>query len=293
MSETYNPNPESREQPKRGCNVTVTSEWLRHAQKKSGEVLAEGQGISTSAISAEGAVQAHEVGKIWVHENNPTRIKGYVSGSARTTETYDHIVAGILEVNQTDMTKMKTRERSELTVNPPSEFLKLYGEKWAAEKQQEIVTQGIPFEQFGSLPPSQQGEIADRAENPIIKEWLENPESELAKIFPPTEAASNFAVLFNRHIHMAQHLNNGSNVELVHVTHRSIMEPFLVSGVLIDADGNSVTSFDQIGEPFESLGGFRSEVITDDQGNVTVVVILRDKKYTIDQDVLAQLVAMG
>ncbi len=254
---------------------------------------ADGNHISTSEISVQGAVQAHEAGKIMVRYSNPTRIKGYVSGSSRTTETYDHIVDGVIEVNQTDVNKMKTRKRTELCVNPPIEFLKLYGEKWEAEKQLAMVTQGIPFEQFGSLPPSQQAEIADRAENSIIKEWLENADSELAKIFPPTEAASDFAVLFKRHIHIAQHLNNGSKVELVHVTHRSIMEPFLISGVLIDSNGQSVTSLSQIGEPFESLGGWRSEVKTDDKGNVTTTVTLRDKEYTIDQDVLAQLVAHG
>ncbi len=141
------------------------------------------------------------------------------------------------------------------------------------------------------MSPDEQEQIAESAEEPVIREWLDNPESELAKFFPPSQAAARFARLFNRrHERLAGKLYSGSEVDLFHITHKTITEPFLTSGVLIrKSDGKRITKLEQLGGSLTTLGDWESEVATDNAGNPSIVVKIRGEEYGIDHTVLENL----
>ncbi len=301
--EGFGANPEEKEpntgpegkKIERGQDVVITNHWYRHAQKKSGDVFSkEGEQISTSSISEEGERKSQEVGaKVIAPESKAGVVKEYVSSSDRTRETADSLLKGYQE-KKVDATKGETRERKQLTVDFPEEFMKLYDQKFGENKGKIMEKRGIPLENYSTLSSNLQESIAEEAEEPVIREWLDNPESDLAKLYLPRDAAADFAVLFHRrHERMAKRLDSGSKVDLVHVTHKTTTEPFLTSGVLINADGEKITKLDQLGGSLEILGGWESEIETDQNGQGEIVVRFREKEYKVDNEVLEKLASEG
>ena len=128
-----------------------------------------------------------------------------------------------------------------------------------------------------------------------MREWLENPQGELAKLYPPHEAAARFAHLFNkRHERMAEKLISGSELDLFHLTHKSVSEPFLVSGALIrKSDGEIITTLEQIGGSLGTLDGWESSAITDSEGKCQLTVNIRGQEYNVDSQMLRELADEG
>lgn len=274
-----------------GSNVTIRNSWLRHAQKQSGEVFAAGAtGLTTSAISEKGQRRASEFGKTIKTKTHGA--KGFVSTSQRTEQTLEQILEGYAKENPGAPIK-NVRVREALTSDQPKDFLQLYDQRFSAEKKKVLSERGLSPEDFTRLTPDEQEDIAERAEEPVIREWLDNLESELAKLYPPREAAARFAPIFSRHTRIAERLYSGSEVDLIHVTHKSITEPFLVSGALIRAsDGKRITKLEELGGSLEVLGKWESDVRTDEEGRVTVSIRIRGDEYRLDQTVLDELIKM-
>jgi len=153
---------------------------------------------------------------------------------------------------------------------------------------------GISVE-FSTLSPNQQEEIAEVAEEPVIMEWLSGDDNELARLYPPEKVASKFAVLFNRrHERLATKLYSDSKLDLFHITHKTITEPFLVSGVLIrKSDNHRITRVEELGGSLEVLGNWESTVSTDEAGESAVAVTIRGIEYTIDNNRLRELLNYG
>ena len=280
---------EQRESKDRGANVDIRNFWIRHAQKKSGEVTsAGGSAISTSSISESGAEGAKDYGTAISAYRDGT--KGYRSDSARTGETLEGIIAGYQKANPDKPVRSKS-VREALSVDMPEGFLTLYDQKFQEQKDKILESNGLSQDSFAGLTPDKQEEIAEAAEEPVIKEWLGDPNSELARLYPPAEVASRFAHLFSRrHERMARWLYSGSEIDLIHVTHKCITEPFLVSGVLIrKSDGVRITDLEQLSGSLATLGDWRSEVITDGGKNARIVVRIRGEEYEIDRSVLNKL----
>ncbi len=272
------------EQKENGTNVTIRNIWIRHAQKQSGEVAnKEGTGMSTSSISKKGEKDAKAFGESI--KAAPDGIKTYVSPASRTSETAQTIVKGY-EKENTGVKIRTERMRYELIGDPPKEFLTSYAAAFAESRDN--VLAGRSMEQLSS---DEQETVAEEAEESVITNWLENPNSSTAKAYSPAQAASDFAQIFEmRHEKMAKKLKPDSNIDLLHATHKTITEPFLISGVLIDAEtGESITSLQQIGGSLGTLDNWESRVTTDNQGNATVEVTLRNKTYQIDNNVLQRL----
>lgn len=290
LSEQTGDSQKEKEKPSFGANVSIDNQWIRHAQKMSANISNAEGGTSTASISEKGQEQAFELGTTIAASEQGA--KGYVSSSARTTETLDQFLKGYQEYNpDTPIRGKKIRE--ELTLEFPDDFWKLYDDKFSAEKNRILTERNVTPEQFKDLTPDEQEKVAETAEEPVLREWVEDPKSELAKLFPPREQAARFASLFNRrHERLARKLYSGSDINLLHLTHKTITEPFLVSGVLTrKSDGERITSLSQIGGSLETLGNWESKVITDDQGKSEVSIFIRGEEFQIDSEILQALVA--
>lgn len=284
---------------RRGNNVTIHNYWVRHTQKASGEIFNAAQsGISTSNISEGGATRAEERGRAFLAGKHGA--KGYKSTSPRTLETFDALMRGYAESNPRAPIRETVNVRQALVApSGNKEFLGEYNEKWSKNKEQ-LLAAGIaagkyPDVEFGKLSPDQQEEIAETAEEPVTREWIDNPNSEMAKNFPPRIQAANFAVLFNRrHERMAKKLNANSEIDLFHNTHKTATEPFLASGVLIrKSDGKRITKLEDIGGSLQILDQWESIVKTDEQGNPVTVVKIRGEEFGLDSEAYNQLVSEG
>lgn len=280
---------EQKETPKFGANVDVRNFWIRHAQKVSGEVInAEQTNLSPSSISESGKIKSKEYGKrITAHKYGS---KGYVSKLARTTETLEKILEGYQEQNP-DILIRSLRVREELTMDMPKEFVALYDKGFQANKKKILEERGLTETDFPKLSPDEQEKIAEEAEEPFMREWLDVENSELAKLYSPREAAARFANLFNkRHEKLGQKLYSGSEVDLFHATHKTITESFLVSGVLTrKSDGQQITKIEQLGSSLPTLGSWESELTTDGNGTPQVVVRIRGEEYEVNPTVLEDL----
>ncbi|MBI5530796.1 MAG: hypothetical protein HY918_04880 [Candidatus Doudnabacteria bacterium] len=150
-----------------------------------------------------------------------------------------------------------------------------------------------PDTEFAKLTSDQQEEIAEAAEEPVIREWIDNPDSTLAKKFPPKIQAAKFANLFNqRHERIAQKLNPNSEIDLFNTTHKTATEPFLASGVLIrEKDNQRITKLSDIEGSLKILDQWESITKTDEQGNPITVIKIRGENYKIDQEIYNQLLA--
>lgn len=289
------PHRNEEEKKHRGFNVLIRNRWQRHAQKQSGEVFnADKNGVSNSAISQAGAEKAYAQGSMIMGSDRAT--KGYRSSSARTFETFEALRKGYQETNEVAPVKEKVRIREELEpARGPREWLAEYEQKWTENKKR-FLEQGIssgkyPNIEFSKLSPDQQEEIAEAAEEPVIQEWLDNPESSMAKKFPPFIQASRFAKLFNdRGARMAAKLYDNSEVDLFHITHKTATEAFLASGVLVDAkNGKHIKKIADIGGSLKILDKWESVVKTNDAGEPIVYIYVRGKEYQIDRKIFSEL----
>jgi len=278
-------------------NVEVTNHWIRHAQKQSGDVCnASGDGISTSAISEKGASEATKLGQEIIAPGSTAKVvKRYASDQIRTVETLDNITEGYKDIKPETEIKEAIRVKKELSSNPPSEYDKVYLKMWNENKKKIMEEKGLKFENFSKLSPDEQEKIAEAAEEPVIAEWLDNPDGELAKLHPPKDAASDFAVLFDRrHDRLVSKLKDDSKLDIMHNTHKTITEPFLMSGVLVDKQtGKNITKLEEIGGSLQILDNWTSKIKTDEKGEAETTVQFRDKEYTIDNEVLEELVERG
>lgn len=286
-------NKESQEKEKYGTNITIRNFWIRHAQKMSGEVMdIAGTAISSSSISPSGEQKSIEYGRnIKASERGA---KGYVSTVKRTTETLEKILEGYRIANP-NMPLRKIRIREVLSSHEPERFLTLYNSKFSQEKNRILQELGKTPDEFSKLSPDEQEHIAETIGEPIISEWLDNPESDLAKLYSSRIAAACFAVLFcKRHGQLAQKLFSGSEIDLFHVTHKTITEPFLVSGVLIrKSDGQRITKLQEIGGSLNTLGNWESITTLDEHGKENTIVKLRGGEYVLDAETLKDLYHEG
>ena len=272
-----------------GRNVRVRNHWIRHAQKQSGEVFStDKDGISKSSISEKGVESSQDHGRSYTAAIHGA--KGYASTSPRTKETLEHVFAGYQEANPAAEVRDVIRLRDALNPIASKEFMKLYDEKWNENKRTLLEARGLTLEDFPTLTPDEQQEIAEEAEEPVVREWLDNPESELAMLQDKSIAASVFARYFANKHGITKWLPEGSDVDLFNGTHKTVAEPFLISGVLVDPQtGNHITSLADLGGSIGILESWDSEVSIDSDGNRTFNVFIRGKEYTIDQARLEEL----
>ena len=264
--------------------VLIRNIWVRHAQKSSMVVYEDGE-ISKSKLSRKGEKLSEEFGKrIKALKHG---LKGYSSPSERTEQTLSNIIQGYKISNPSTVVRMP-RKSPLLLIRPPREFVELFDEKYRKNLKRKTEELG---KEFDELDLDAQERISELAEEEVIKEWLEDENSKLAQLYPPRKAASYFAVYFNRfHERLAKRLRSGSEVDIIHVMHKTSTEPFLCSGVLIDKEtGKRVTSLEDIGGSLATLECWTSYVVVC-EGTYTILVELRGRTYVVDKKVLDELV---
>lgn len=155
----------------------------------------------------------------------------------------------------------------------PKDFFALYVKKWDEVKNVRMNERGIDPASFSSLTSKQQAEIAEPAEEPVAAEWLENPDSEMARLFPPEIAASQMATLVRRDTQMAMRLKSGSSFDLFGNTHRTITEPLLMYIAKLP-NGQRPKHLSDIGGLLGLNDGYELRTTTDQKGIPTTKLFL-------------------
>lgn len=256
-----------------GRNVTVHALYFRHAEKASG-LVGSGSQISASLISPRGKVQSESLGahlgNLLVPGADGVKIRS--SLQPRTRETANAVV-GAYQV-PTKIDKFHPRVKWELSADTqPKSYSKAYIEKWEANKNKLMTERGIDPKDFSKLTPKEQAEIAEPAEEPVAEEWLDNPESEMAQLFPLEVAAAQIAVLVRRDMQTAGRLNSGSSVDLFNSTHRTMTEPLLMRIIQLP-EGKKPEKLADIGGLLGLNDGFELRTETDQKGTPTVKLFM-------------------
>lgn len=276
---------------KYGRNVKVVNYWNRHAQKESAEGYNPNTGyISSSRISKKGLVDSIQFGR-GIEASKQGVLRTYVSNVYRTTETAEGILKGYKEKNPEAITREIVEQ--ERLFNPdiyPNEFWEVYNKKFGENKNRLMIEKGLDPKDFDGLSPDEQANIAEISEEPIIREWLQEG-SELSNIFDPADAARDFGRLFYFHnVRIPGMVYSGTEIDLLHVSHHAVMEPFLVSGVLIrEKDGKRITKLEDIERSLYLLEGWKSITETGADGKIKLTIELRGEKYNVDMEMLKEM----
>jgi len=254
-----------------GKNILVRSRYFRHAQKASGAV-GEGATISTSSISEKGRVESVELGS----QLERPALDGYKiawSGNPRTLETGKAVAEGYLG---DEKRKEFNANEKKLLGNYTEDYAKwteIYIAKWEKNKTDLMNSRGIDPLKYKELTPDEQMEIAEAAEEPVISEWLENSDGELAQAFSPEQTAAQVAVQVRRDIRMPEKLKSGSEIDLFRITHKTITEPLLMK-ILVLENGQKPDKLSDIGGSLSLNDGFEFESSTDEKGKPKVKFIM-------------------
>ncbi len=287
-----------------GCNVSIRNFYFRHAEKASG-LVGDENGMSISRLSEKGRHDSYKLGS---QIGNPAKdgFKIKWSGLERTLETGEEKTEGYLGDN--DRKKFITREVKELSgdlMDTKKEFGALYIEKWEMNKKAILEKRDLKIDSYTILDSTQQAEIAEEAEEPVIAEWIDDPKSDLHKFYPPEEAAAYIATIVNKGIEMVKKLKNNSAVDIFNMTHKTITEPLLMKIILLP-NGQKPQKLAEIGGALGLNEGWELDVKTDNNGTQIVKLIMYrvnssngqnpkyDKtEYNIDLDELNRLAEIG
>lgn len=288
-----------------GRNVSVHALYFRHAEKASG-IVGTGSQVSASLISPRGKIQSENLGadltKLSVPGADGIKIRS--SLQPRTRESADAMVAGYRGESET--LQFPPRVKWELSPDTqPKDYFALYVKKWDVLKNEEMKRRGIDPKDFSKLTPKEQAEIAEPSEEPVAAEWLQDPKSDMACLFPPEVAAAQIAVLVRRDMETTGRLKSGSAIDLFNNTHRTMTEPLLMR-IMRMPDGTKPGKLADIGGLLGLNDGFEMRTRTDQNGIPTTKLFMyrvedsesdqpeyERKEYGIDIDELNRLADMG
>ena len=290
------------EKPK-GLDVRVRSFYFRHAEKANAAIVnTGGTGMSRAAISEKGREESVGLGK-----ELPEPVEhGYKiawSKNPRTLETIEAMAEGYLKGEE--RRKFTTRKRTALSEDYiPKPLYGPYVAKWEVNKKKMMEERGIKPEDFKNLSPTEQAEIAEKSEEPVVTEWIDNPESELAKIYPPETAAAHSAVLVRRDANTPERLKSSSAIDFFRGTHKTVTEPLLMR-ILLDEKGKTPEKLSDIGGALGLNDGWELDSFTDENGEKKLKIIMyradktgekpvyHKKEFGVDSDELNRLADLG
>jgi hypothetical protein len=302
------PRPESSETF--GRNVHLRSRYFRHAEKASGNVGA-GQTFSSANISPRGAEESKILGR-QLGEPLTKGIKLYGSSQDRTIETGEATASGLREGSE-PVPELSSRRRQELLFSEPEEYAGPYLERWETNKRAIMIDRGIIGESadaktmkiaYDALDTTTQADIAESAEEPVISEWLDDPNSELAQAYLPEHAATEVAILVHRDLKAANRLPNDSAYDMMKVTHKTVTEALLKRIIQLEG-GKKPERLADIGGSLGLNDGFEFDIQTDEHGErvVTFTMYRVDRsgeepkyvteKYDVDLRELERLAELG
>lgn len=228
-----------------GRNVEIHAIFVRHGEKsESGE------------LTDEGKKQAVEFGKTLESRD---AIKGYSSPVQRAIETVEQIIE-----NSPHDKKLKTRIRTEIGIQPPSQEFNKKFKKLEKEGPDDAVKW---FLSFGIKKPD-------------------------AETISPHEVAESFAYILTKYLKMADKLYSGSNIDLLNGTHQGLPEALLKEVLKRKIDDKEVVGFDNledIGGALKFTEGMEFIIKTDERGDKKLTVNFRGQEYDIDMTKLNEL----
>lgn len=298
--------------PKFGRGVSARNIYTRHAQKASG-AIGSGSQISSALISERGLVQSEALGED-LREKGGKQGKGLKMGTSnqkRTGETGRAVEKGF----GSDPEAYKPRVAFELGFSHvPEDFNKLFIEKWDANKRDLMIERGLILADadaaavkaaFNALSPSGQADIAETAESPVMEEWLNESEGELAKMYSLEDAAAHLAPLVQRDRKSVSRFFSGSEVNRLRVTHKTVMEPLLMK-ILVLPNGEKPKTLSDIGGQMGLNDGWELRNGIDAEGKEVVRVFMNrvedrsedepeyvQTEYGIDLEELERLAKLG
>ena len=108
-------------------------------------------------------------------------------------------------------------------------------------------------------------ELEDKAQESVLAEWIENPDSGIAKNYPPQNMIDQVAPNVRKAVRMPGKLDDGSYVDLMHFTHVGVTEPLLFK-IIVSPSGNKPEKIADFGGSFKTGEGFRVDTQVDGNG---------------------------
>lgn len=285
--------PDVRREMERGRNTEVRITFVRHAQKASPALLEKDLAqISQASISEAGAERARKFGKELARTGRRIT-KGFCTPVERTAETLREIFKEAPAVKGAEVIGEYLGFRG-AEFSP--EVAKKYNEIMNKRKT-EYMAKNFPGRNWDDLSLDEQTEAAEVSEEPAMQWYLDHGKERPDPDTPsPYEAASVVAYKLNRFINVTDHMPDGRVLDLLTAGHRTSTESFLKYCLIREVEGEKVTGFGKLEEIGGSLGLLDSwdlDIKNDEEGNRSMALSFRGKKYGVDSDKLREMAEDG
>lgn len=263
---------------KLGHKTEIRFTFVRHSQKASGQVFAEGtQGLSASGISESGKQRAAAYGESQLISRSIN--KAYATEIDRTRET----LASAFEAANINPRILQNSDTTQAFFSMPA---KVSSEKFRQQydaimvpQRQQYIDEHYSGRQFDELTPDEQEAAAEYAEEPAIEWYLafgdKRPDKETLS---PREQAAAVAFKINRLVNLPDYMPNNRSVDLVSAGHKTSTEAFLKYVLERQKDGAALVGFDklkEIGGSLKILDSWDLQVRDDEKGEKHVKIVLR------------------
>ena len=258
------------EKKEKGRNCRLKISFLRHANKADFDPH-KGGAISESGLSKKGEAGSQELGR-----KNPTDkfFKTYASHLERSQATIDNVALGMSE-GKDDFRKPGKRIRSQ--IDAPH-----FSPAFIAEYRAHFTPKPDNFEE---LSDDEKEKIVEEMENPGVEYWIGlwdkkfDEETESA-----AEIAEKMASYFSHFDKLIGRLKDGSEVDILNVTHPTAVEPFFLACLK-----PPFKNIQEMGGPLNLLEDFELLISTDENGQKGYAVNFRGKEFGIDLEKVVEL----
>lgn len=274
---------ESKPEKSRGHNVHIEIVFARHAQKAAAGVFnKELSGISASLISPKGGQLSRRKGAEVLKE--PT--KGYITSVARTKETLQEMLKGAEITDPQELEKMSQKYLGFEAVNLAKPSMEQYT-TIVDNAKAEYIARHFPVRKYDELTLDEQEQVMEAAEEPALQWYLDHGDKRPdPNTWSPKEMAGVVAYKLNRFANLPERIEDGKQIELVSVGHKTSTEAFLKQLI-------GFSDLSEIGGSLKTLDDWKLDVDTNAQGQKTVKLLLRGKEYPVDADKLRELAEIG
>ncbi|HCC23384.1 TPA: hypothetical protein DF272_04400 [Candidatus Falkowbacteria bacterium] len=288
--------PSSGEKKERGKNTEVCFTFVRHSQKKSGNVFINGR-ISLSSLSEGGRQRAQEFGRKVLSGRSINR--AYATEIDRTKETLqcalDGAGVGSLILRKKDgMAAFFDLPIPEISADANPKI----GEKYVEimnRRKAEYMAVRYSEQKFDELTPDQQEEIMEFAEEDSIEYLLsEGDEIDETGHRASEYDAAGVAFKVNRLINLPDFMPGGKAIDLVSSGHKTSTEAFLKYAVIQKNGKHGFDKLSEIGGSLKILDSWTLTVENDEAGRKKVSFILKreggdDQKFDLDVAAIKEL----
>lgn len=238
------------------------------------------EGMSADFLTEKGQLAAQEQGGTI----EAPKVAGYASPKLRAQETEDLILQNVNEGTEVINKKLAELEGTRAAQRgdnqrPENRF------RIKVRKELDALVN------FGNIKPQIDAWVAEQKKagdergvyDLMIEYYLDNPEVDKAgDVLTPREAAAEIAERAATELGMTERFYQGSQVEMVNVTHGPKLEPFLQEVI-------GFKSLVEIGGAVQPGEGLSFMVKIDNQGQKETKLLFRGKEYAVDEEKIKEL----